>query len=29
MPTMRPLWVEFPADERTFALDHEFMSGDA
>jgi len=29
MPTMRPLWVEFPADVKTFDISHEFMSGGA
>ncbi|KAL1504554.1 hypothetical protein AB1Y20_010954 [Prymnesium parvum] len=29
MPTMRPLWVEFPADVKTFDMDKQFMSGPA
>jgi len=29
MPTMRPLWVEFPQDVRTFDMDKQFMSGPA
>ena len=26
---MRPLWVEFPSEEATFAIDDEFMLGSA
>lgn len=26
---MRPLWVEFPADTKTFEMDKQFMSGHA
>jgi len=29
MPTMRPLWVEFPSDPKTFDMDKQFMSGGA
>lgn len=28
-PVMRPMWVEFPADSRTFAMDDQWMVGDA
>lgn len=28
-PIMRPLWMEFPADETTFGMDDEFMLGNA
>jgi alpha 1,3-glucosidase len=27
MPVMRPLWIEFPADPKTFALENQFMVG--
>ncbi|TRY81351.1 hypothetical protein DNTS_009686 [Danionella cerebrum] len=27
MPPIRPLWVEFPSDTRTFALENEYMIG--
>ncbi|XP_039616684.1 neutral alpha-glucosidase AB isoform X2 [Polypterus senegalus] len=29
VPVMRPLWVEFPTDVTTFAVDNEFMLGNA
>eukprot|EP00052_Salpingoeca_macrocollata_P012108 m.93763 g.93763 ORF g.93763 m.93763 type:complete len:899 (-) comp18337_c0_seq5:40-2736(-) len=29
LPVMRPLWVEFPTDEQTFAVDTQFMVGSA
>eukprot|EP00036_Acanthoecidae_sp_10tr_P011152 CAMPEP_0182925880 /NCGR_PEP_ID=MMETSP0105_2-20130417/10710_1 /TAXON_ID=81532 ORGANISM="Acanthoeca-like sp., Strain 10tr" /NCGR_SAMPLE_ID=MMETSP0105_2 /ASSEMBLY_ACC=CAM_ASM_000205 /LENGTH=901 /DNA_ID=CAMNT_0025063749 /DNA_START=26 /DNA_END=2731 /DNA_ORIENTATION=+ len=27
MPVMRPLWIEFPSDAKTFALENQFMVG--
>jgi len=27
MPTMRPLWVSFPQDEKTFDIERQFMAG--
>jgi len=27
MPTMRPMWVAFPSDESTFAMESQFMAG--
>jgi mannosyl-oligosaccharide alpha-1,3-glucosidase len=29
MPVMRPLWTEFPTDEHTFAMEHQWMLADA
>jgi len=28
MPPMRPLWVEFPEDQQTFAEEQQFMVGE-
>uniref|UniRef100_A0AAY5KRM4 Glycoside hydrolase family 31 N-terminal domain-containing protein n=1 Tax=Esox lucius TaxID=8010 RepID=A0AAY5KRM4_ESOLU len=27
LPPLRPLWVEFPADQDTFTVDHQYMIG--
>ncbi len=27
MPTMRPMWVEFPSDPKTYDMQHEYMVG--
>lgn len=29
LPMMRPLWYEFPQDQNTFAMDDEYLLGDA
>jgi len=29
VPIMRPLWLEFPSDKTTFAIEQEFMLGDS
>ncbi|XP_041927218.1 neutral alpha-glucosidase C isoform X2 [Alosa sapidissima] len=29
LPPMRPLWVEFPGEQSTFRVDHEYMIGSA
>jgi alpha-glucosidase (family GH31 glycosyl hydrolase) len=29
LPLMRPMWQEFPQDENTFAMETQFMFGDA
>ncbi|XP_063039783.1 neutral alpha-glucosidase C [Engraulis encrasicolus] len=29
LPPIRPLWVEFPGEESTFSVDHEYMIGSA
>ncbi|XP_031435628.1 neutral alpha-glucosidase C [Clupea harengus] len=29
LPPMRPLWVEFPGEQSTFSVDHEYMIGSA
>jgi alpha 1,3-glucosidase len=29
VPTMRPMWLEFPTDTSTFAIDDQWMVGDA
>ncbi|KAI9537763.1 hypothetical protein NQZ68_022425 [Dissostichus eleginoides] len=29
LPPLRPLWVEFPTEQSTFTLDHQFMIGGA
>eukprot|EP00117_Sycon_ciliatum_P017449 scpid32873/ scgid16435/ Neutral alpha-glucosidase AB; Alpha-glucosidase 2; Glucosidase II subunit alpha len=29
VPTMRPLWVEFPSEEATFSLEEEYLIGSA
>ncbi|XP_019909722.3 neutral alpha-glucosidase C isoform X2 [Esox lucius] len=29
LPPLRPLWVEFPADQDTFTVDHQYMIGGA
>ena len=26
-PTMRPIWMEYPADAKTFAMDDEWLVG--
>ncbi|KAJ7988803.1 hypothetical protein DPEC_G00312990 [Dallia pectoralis] len=29
LPPLRPLWVEFPGDQNTFSVDHQYMIGGA
>lgn len=29
IPVVRPLWMEFPADEKTFSNDEAFMVGNS
>ncbi|XP_072023564.1 neutral alpha-glucosidase AB-like isoform X2 [Amphiura filiformis] len=29
IPVMRPMWVEFPSDEKTFDMEDQYMIGDA
>jgi hypothetical protein len=29
MPPMRPLWMQFPEDTKTFAIDDSYLLGDA